>query len=56
MHRHTRDLLLTKGYSVNYHEYTGGYDYVCWRGSLADGLIALAGAGNSPRTGAGRKD
>jgi enterochelin esterase family protein len=43
--RHIRDVLLAKGYSVNYHEYTGGHDYVCWRGSLADGLIALAGAG-----------
>jgi enterochelin esterase-like enzyme len=26
---------------VNYSEYSGGHDFVCWRGSFADGLIAL---------------
>ncbi len=46
--RHMRDVLLAKGYRVSYHEYTGGHDYVSWRGSLADGLIDLAGA---PATG-----
>jgi enterochelin esterase-like enzyme len=25
-----------------YVELDGGHDYICWRGSLADGLIALA--------------
>lgn len=40
--RHMRDLLLAKGYSVTYSEYTGGHDYACWRGSLADGLMSLA--------------
>jgi enterochelin esterase-like enzyme len=41
--RHLRDVLLAKGYRVGYHEYAGGHDYVSWRGSLADGLIELAG-------------
>jgi enterochelin esterase-like enzyme len=28
---------------VTYSEYSGGHDMICWRGSLADGLIALLG-------------
>lgn len=43
-HRHMRDVLLAKGYDVTYREYPGGHDYIWWRGLLADGLIALAGA------------
>jgi enterochelin esterase-like enzyme len=43
--RRIRDVLLAKGYEVTYSEYNGGHDMVCWRGSLADGLIALAGKG-----------
>lgn len=41
--RHLRDILRLKGYEVHYTEFNGGHDYLCWRGSLADGLITLAG-------------
>jgi hypothetical protein len=36
-------VLKAKGYSVQYSEFCGGHDYVSWRGSFADGLMALAG-------------
>ena len=42
--RHMRDVLLARGYEVHYQENVGGHDYLSWRGSLADGLIALVGA------------
>jgi enterochelin esterase family protein len=42
-HRHLRDVLQAKGYEVHYHEYNGGHETLSWRGSLADGLIALIG-------------
>jgi enterochelin esterase-like enzyme len=41
--RHMRDVLLAKGYDVHYQENVGGHDYLSWRGSLADGLLALVG-------------
>ncbi len=42
--RHFRDVLRARGYDVvGYSEYNGGHDYLNWRGSLADGLIALLG-------------
>jgi enterochelin esterase family protein len=41
--RHLRDVLLAKGYEVHYQEYDGGHDFLSWRGSLADALIALIG-------------
>jgi enterochelin esterase-like enzyme len=40
--RRLREVLTAKGYDVEYSEYAGGHDYVCWRGSLADGVLACA--------------
>jgi enterochelin esterase family protein len=42
--RHMRDILRTKGYEVHYAEYNGGHEYLCWSGTLADGLLALIGS------------
>ena len=41
--RHMRDVLLAKGYDVSYHQYASGHDYLNWRGTLGEGLIALIG-------------
>jgi enterochelin esterase family protein len=41
--RHLRDVLRLKGYPVTYSEIDGGHDPLAWRGSLAEGLIALIG-------------
>jgi enterochelin esterase-like enzyme len=41
--RTLRDVLLAKGYEVHFQEFAGGHDYLSWRGTLADGLIALMG-------------
>ena len=41
--RHFRTVLQAKGYPVYYVEFLGGHDFVCWRGSIADGLIYLIG-------------
>jgi enterochelin esterase family protein len=41
--RRMRDVLESKGYSVVYSEFAGGHEFLSWRGSVADGLIALAG-------------
>ncbi|OJJ18359.1 esterase [marine bacterium AO1-C] len=43
MNRQFRDILETKGYQVDYHEFKGGHSYVNWRGTLAKGLISLIG-------------
>jgi enterochelin esterase family protein len=43
VNRSMRDALRRRGYSVSYAEYTGGHDYVNWRRTFADGLIAVAG-------------
>jgi enterochelin esterase-like enzyme len=44
--RHMRDVLLAKGYEVQYRQFNSGHDYLNWRGTLADGLIALIGTSN----------
>jgi enterochelin esterase family protein len=41
--RHLREVLKAKGYSVHYAEFNGGHEYLNWRGTLADGLLALIG-------------
>src|SRR5579871_921522 len=42
--RQLRDVLRAKGYDVHYSEYSGGHDFVTWRGTFANGLMALTGA------------
>ena len=46
--RFFRDLLVARGYDVDYHEFAGGHEYVSWRGGLARGLRFLLGAGRAP--------
>ncbi len=41
--RRLRDALRAKGCEVHYTEFAGGHDYVWWRGTLADALLALLG-------------
>ena len=41
--RHLRDVLILKGYEVDYAEFNGYHLFVSWRGSFADRLIALVG-------------
>ena len=49
--RHLRDVLQSKGYGLCYHEFNGGHEDLSWRGTFADGLMALAGNGcNSQMT------
>jgi enterochelin esterase-like enzyme len=41
--RHMRDVLLAKGYEVHYQQFIGDHNYLSWRGTFADGLLALIG-------------
>jgi enterochelin esterase-like enzyme len=39
--RHLRDVLRAKGYDVHYRQFSGGHDFLGWRATLGDTLIAL---------------
>ena len=41
--RHLRAVLRDRGYTIEYREFNGGHSILNWRGSLADGLLALFG-------------
>lgn len=47
--RHLRDVLQAKSYEVQYREFYGGHDYFNWRGTFADGLLALLGKAKKPQ-------
>jgi enterochelin esterase family protein len=41
VNRAMRDTLASRGYAVSYAEFAGAHDYVNWRRTFADGLLAL---------------
>ncbi|MHA1939982.1 MAG: alpha/beta hydrolase-fold protein [Candidatus Thorarchaeota archaeon] len=36
-------VLQEKGYVVHYHEFSGGHDYISWKGTFPEGLLYLVG-------------
>lgn len=40
-HRNAHYVLQEKGYEIDYFEYTGGHDMVCWRGAIVDQLLSF---------------
>jgi enterochelin esterase-like enzyme len=42
--RHLRTVLRARGNSIEYREFNGGHSILNWRGSFADGVLALFGA------------
>jgi len=38
-----KDVLIEKGYSVDFEYFKSGHDYLCWGETLANGLILLIG-------------
>jgi len=46
--RSLRDVLLSKGYEVHFQQFVSGHDDLSWRGTFADGLIALLGDPGRP--------
>lgn len=51
VNRHMRDVLKLKGYTVHYAEVGGAHNAINWRGTFADGLLALIGTAQPPRSG-----
>lgn len=41
--RRFHEVLHRCGYDVRFREYRGGHDYACWRGGIADGIVATLG-------------
>ncbi len=38
-----RDVLIDKGYEMEYQQFQSGHDFLSWGETLADGLISLIG-------------